>query len=269
MDDGRCCSRLGRSVDGCDRAAPGGAGCAQGAGDRVRAVARRRTGARAQDVREFKTTVGGLLVLRDWLKAHGVTQVAMEATGVYWKPVWAVLEDELRAACWSTPVTSSKFPVARPTSRMPSGCASCLRRGCCGASFVPPKPIRAAAQLDPLSQGADQGAPARGQPAAQGARGHRDQARLRRDRHPRRLGPGDARRARARARPTPRCWPSWRKGRLRAKIPALREALEGRFDAQHALLIGAILAHLDFLDEQIERLSDAIEEQLRPFRAGG
>src|ERR671910_3892947 len=55
------------------------------------------------------------------------------------------------------------------------------------------------------------------------------------------------------------------KGRLRTKIPALREALEGRFDARHALLIGAILAHLDFLDEQIDRLSDAIEEQLGPF----
>jgi transposase len=57
------------------------------------------------------------------------------------------------------------------------------------------------------------------------------------------------------------------KGRLRAKLPALREALEGRFDAHHALLIGAILAHLDFLDEQIGRLSEAIEEQLRPFQA--
>ena len=50
-------------------------------------------GTRAQDVRKFKTTVGGLLVLHDWLTAHGVTHVAMEATGVYWKPVWAVLED--------------------------------------------------------------------------------------------------------------------------------------------------------------------------------
>jgi transposase len=48
-------------------------------------------GKRAQEVREFRTTVGGLLVLHDWLKAHGVTQVAMEATGVYWKPVWAIL----------------------------------------------------------------------------------------------------------------------------------------------------------------------------------
>src|SRR5512144_931585 len=52
------------------------------------------------------------------------------------------------------------------------------------------------------------------------------------------------------------------RGKLRAKLPALREALEGHFQALHALLIGAILAHLDFLDEQIAMLSDAIEEQL-------
>ncbi len=43
---------------------------------------------------EFQTTVAGLLTLGDWLAAHGVTQVTMEATGVYWKPVWAVLEDD-------------------------------------------------------------------------------------------------------------------------------------------------------------------------------
>jgi transposase len=55
------------------------------------------------------------------------------------------------------------------------------------------------------------------------------------------------------------------RGRLRAKLPQLREALEGRLDAQHALVVGAILSHLDFLDEQIELLSDAIEEALVPF----
>jgi transposase len=49
---------------------------------------------RASELVEFKTTVRGLLVLRDWLVSHGVTQVAMEATGVYWKPVWAILEDD-------------------------------------------------------------------------------------------------------------------------------------------------------------------------------
>ncbi len=55
------------------------------------------------------------------------------------------------------------------------------------------------------------------------------------------------------------------RGRLRAKLPALREALEGRFDRIHAVWIGAILAHVDFLDEQIDGLSDAIEEQIAPF----
>ena len=47
----------------------------------------------SEEVAEFKTTVPGLLALRDWLEALGVRRVAMEATGVYWKPVWAVLED--------------------------------------------------------------------------------------------------------------------------------------------------------------------------------
>src|SRR5438034_6700565 len=55
------------------------------------------------------------------------------------------------------------------------------------------------------------------------------------------------------------------RGKLRAKIPALREALVGRFDRQHALIVSAILAHLDFLDEQIQLLSDEIAEQLAPF----
>ena len=55
------------------------------------------------------------------------------------------------------------------------------------------------------------------------------------------------------------------KGRLRSKIPALKEALEGRFDHLHAVWIGSILAHLDFLDEQISGLTDAIGEQIAPF----
>ena len=52
-----------------------------------------REGPREQHLAEFATTVRGLLTLRDWLEAHQVSHVVMEATGVYWKPVWAVLED--------------------------------------------------------------------------------------------------------------------------------------------------------------------------------
>ena len=57
------------------------------------------------------------------------------------------------------------------------------------------------------------------------------------------------------------------RGQLRKKLPALRQALEGRFDSEHALVVGQILAHIDFLDESIDRLSAAIEEQIAPFAA--
>ena len=55
------------------------------------------------------------------------------------------------------------------------------------------------------------------------------------------------------------------RGVLRKKLPALREALEGRFDSEHALIVGQILAHIDFLDASIDRLSAAIEEQIAPL----
>jgi len=57
------------------------------------------------------------------------------------------------------------------------------------------------------------------------------------------------------------------RGQLRKKIPALREALVGRFEDEHALVIGQILAHIDSLDEAIDRLSADIEERTRPFAA--
>jgi transposase len=54
------------------------------------------------------------------------------------------------------------------------------------------------------------------------------------------------------------------KGRLRAKLPALREALEGRFRTHHALLLGELLAHLDYLDEAIDRLSNQVARVVAP-----
>jgi transposase len=58
------------------------------------------------------------------------------------------------------------------------------------------------------------------------------------------------------------------RGRQRAKIPALKQALGGRFDRLHAVWIGAILAHIDFFDKQIEGLTATIAEQIAPFREG-
>ena len=55
------------------------------------------------------------------------------------------------------------------------------------------------------------------------------------------------------------------RGKLRSKIPALKEALEGRFSAHHGLMVGRILAHIDYLDESIAELSIEIERVIAPF----
>ena len=95
---------------------------------------------------EFKTTVGGLLVLHDWLRAHGVTQVAMEATGVYWKPVWAVLEDSFDLLLANARHVK-QVPGRKTDVKDAEWLCQLLEAGLLRASFVPPKPIRALRQL--------------------------------------------------------------------------------------------------------------------------
>ena len=221
-------------------------------------------GKRVQEVREFKTTVGGLLVLHDWLKAHGVTQVAMEATGVYWKPVWAILDDDFD--CLLVNARHVKQVPGRKTDvKDAQWLCQLLEAGLLRASFVPPKPIRRLRNFTRYR-------------TAQVKERQREANRLHKALEDTGikldcvatdiLGKSGRAMLDALCEGTtdPEILAELAKGKLRAKIPALREALEGRFDTHHALLIGAILAHLDFLDEQIARLSDAIEEQLRPFQ---
>jgi transposase len=103
-------------------------------------------GGRDEHVAEFQTTVTGLLTLRDWLAAHRVTQVVMEATGVYWKPVWAVLEDEFELL-----LVNARHVKQVPGRKTDVCDAAWLCRlaqaGLLRASFVPPKPVRALRNL--------------------------------------------------------------------------------------------------------------------------
>lgn len=221
-------------------------------------------GSRAQEVREFKTTVGGLLVLHDWLKAHGVTRVAMEATGVYWKPVWAILEDDFECLLVNAREVKN-LPGRKTDVKDAEWLCQLLEAGLLRASFVPPKPIRELREFTRYR-------------AAQIKERQREANRLHKALEPSGikldcvatdiLGKSgrDMLDALCSGTTDPEVLADLARGKLRTKIPQLKEALQGRFDARRALLIGAILAHLDFLDEQIERLSDAIEEQLRPFQ---
>jgi transposase len=89
----------------------------------------------------FASTVGGLLALRDWLAGHGVTQVVMEATGVYWKAPWAILEDEFD--CMLVNARHVKQVPGRKTDVSDAAWLCQLAEaGLLKANFVPPKPIR-------------------------------------------------------------------------------------------------------------------------------
>jgi transposase len=227
----------------------------------VRVPARGRE--RVEEVAEFSTTVAGLLGLRDWLKAHRVSQVAMEATGVYWKPPWAILEDEFD--CLLVNARHVKQVPGRKTDVSDAAwLCQLLEAGLLQRSFVPPKPIRALRNLTRYRKTQIQ------ERQREANRLHKllEDTGIKLD-----CVASDILGKSGRAMldalvagtTDPEVLAELAQGKLRAKIPALREALVGRFDAQHALIVSAILAHLDFLDEQIELLSDGIEEQLRPF----
>jgi len=222
-----------------------------------------RGSARAQEVAEFATTVRGLLSLRDWLKAHRVTQVAMEATGVYWKPVWAVLEDEFD--CLLVNARHVKQVPGRKTDVSDAAwLCQLLEAGLLRRSFVPPKPIRALRNLTRYRKAQI------GERQREANRLHKllEDTGIKLD-----CVASDILGASGRAMlealvqgtTDPQLLAELAQGKLRAKIPALKEALVGRFDRQHALIVSAMLAHLDFLDEQIDLLSEAIAEQLAPF----
>jgi transposase len=224
-------------------------------------------GGREPHLAEFATTVRGLLGLRDWLAAHGVTQVVMEATGVYWKPVWHILEDDFELM-----LVNARHVKQVPGRKTDMSDAAWLcqlaEAGLLKANFVPPKPIRDLRQLTRYRK-------------TQIAERQREAQRLHKALEDSNvkldcvasdlLGKSGRAMLDALVQGTtdPEILADLAKGRLRQKIPALREALEGRFNDLHALLIGAILAHLDFLDEQIERLSEAIEERIAPFARAG
>jgi transposase len=94
----------------------------------------------SRDLKRFPTTTRGLLQLADWLRAAGCTAVAMEATGVYWKPVWHVLEGEFELVL-ANPAHIRNVPGRKSDMNDASWIADLLAHGLIRASFVPPPAI--------------------------------------------------------------------------------------------------------------------------------
>ena len=98
-------------------------------------------GRRDPQLAEFSTTVAGLMALRDWLAAYRVTHVAMEATGVYWQPVWHILEDDFELTlCNARHV--KQVPGRKTDLSDAQWLCQLMEAGLLRGSFVPPKPQR-------------------------------------------------------------------------------------------------------------------------------
>ena len=98
-------------------------------------------GERVVELAEFSTFTEDLLALRDWLVAHGVTRVGMEATGVYWKPIFWVLEEAVE--CWLLNARHMRNVPGRKTDMADAEwICRLMEYGLVRASFVPPPEIR-------------------------------------------------------------------------------------------------------------------------------
>src|SRR5262249_39203670 len=222
-------------------------------------------GGREQQLAEFQTTVRGLLVLRDWLEQHKVTHVVMEATGVYWKAPWALLEG--RFDCLLVNARHVKQVPGRKTDCSDAAwLCQLLEAGLLRSSFVPPKPIRALRTTTRYRRALIQ------ERQREANRLHKvlEDTGIKLDCVATDiLGVSGRAMLEALCNGTtdPQLLAELARGKLRKQLPHPPEALEARFDAQHGLVVRAILAHPDFLDAQIEQHSAQIEEQLRPFAA--
>jgi len=220
-------------------------------------------GQRRQQVRTFGTVAAELLALRDWLEAHGVTHVAMESTGVYWKPIFYVLEEAFTCVLVN-PVHMAQVPGRKTDVQDCVWIAQLLEHGLLRGSFVPPAPIRELRDLTRYRKTITQersrainrlhktleDADIKLASVATDVLGVSGRAMLE---------------ALVRGNTDPDVLADLARGALRKKLPALRQALSGRFHRHHAFLVSQILAHVDYVEEAIEAVSQQIDVVIAPF----
>jgi transposase len=234
--------------------------------DSVAATVRvpRKDGQRLQETRTFATTTRGLLTLADWLASYEVTLVGMESTGCYWKPVYYLLEE--RFECWLLNAQHLRNVPGRKTDVADSAwICQLLEHGLVRPSFVPPKPIR---ELRDLTRYRKAQIEERVREVQRLDKVLQDAGIKISSVASETLGVSVRRMLDALVAGThdPEVLAELARGRLRQKLPALQEALTGRFRSEHhGLLVSQILAHIDYLDETIATLSARIEHVIAPF----
>ena len=217
-----------------------------------------------KEIRTFNTMTADLLELADWLTTLGVTHVALESTGVYWKAPWNVLESSFTLLLVNAQHIK-QVPGRKTDVRDCEWIADLLRHGLLKASFVPDLPQRELRELTRYRttlirertaernriQKTLEGAGIKLGSVASDVLGTSGRLMLEA------LVEGTADAA---------SMADLAQGSLRTKLPQLERALTGRVRAHQRFLIAHQLAHLDGLHELIEQLSQEIAERLRPFQ---
>jgi transposase len=224
-----------------------------------------RPDARHAETQTFATTLRGLEALAAWLTAHGVTHVAMESTGVYWRPVFAVLEGAVAVQLVNARHVTM-LPGRKTDVRDCEWLAQLLECGLLRGSFIPPAAVRDLRDLTRLRK------------ALIRERGHHvnriaktlELANIK-------LGSvvtdimGKTGRAILQALSAgledPEQLAARAQGSIRKKQAALREAVEGRLTPHYAFLLEQHLALIDTLDAHITTLDARIEAAMAPFAA--
>jgi transposase len=218
-----------------------------------------------QEQRTFATLTEDLLALLDWLVAAGCTHVAMESTGVSWKPLYNLLEGHLEILVVNAQHIK-QVPGRKTDVHDAAWIASLLRHGLLRPSFVPARAQRALRALTRYRMSVVQERAAavnRLQKTLEGAnikaagiapdilgKSGREMLEL--------LGAGET---------DPAVRAQGARGRMKETIPQLERALAGRFGAPQRFLVARQLAHIDFLDRAIEELSAEVATRLAPFEA--
>lgn len=213
--------------------------------------------------RTFGTSTSQLLTLADWLRQQGITHVAMESTGTYWKPVWAILDGEFDLTLCNA-AHIKQVPGRKTDQKDAEWIADLLRHGLLKKSFVPPQPQQDLRELTRYRAqvSADRSAVSNrirklleganiklGSVASDvlGVSGRRMlEAIVKGETDPDRLA-------------------DLALGQLKEKRAQLLEALSGRIRDHHRKLLRLELAQWKFLDALVAELEQAIEEALGPF----
>jgi transposase len=220
-------------------------------------------GERQQAVRTFGTMAGDLLALHDWLQAEGVTHVAMESTGVYWKSIYYLLEETFTCLLVN-PAHMKQVPGRKTDVRDCVWIAQLLEHGLLRGSFVPPAPIR---ELRDLTRSRKALIEDRTRAANRLHKVLEDAGIKLASVATDILGVSGRAVLDALIQGTtdPETLADLARGKLRKKLPALRQALSGRFRSHHAFLVGQLIAQLDYLDETINTFSAQISTVIAPF----